>query len=126
VHGPVHNPNEESVGDLAARLIEDGRAYARAEIALYKEIARHRTEKAKTGLVALVGGGVFLWFAFTALVVGCVLALATLIGPLLAGIAVAAILGGLGYVGIRYGISRLSALSGDEEEKAALERGGEK
>ena len=41
------DPHEESIGDLFGRLIEDGRTYARAEIDLYKEIARHRAGRAR-------------------------------------------------------------------------------
>ena len=120
---PVRDPREESVGDLIGRLIEDGRTYARAEIDLLKEIARHRAERARTGLILLVGGGVLLLSSLTALILGSVLGLATLIGPLLAGIAIAAILAGGGYLLVRVGLKGLRALSGDEEERQAVARG---
>ena len=120
---PVQDPREESIGDLVGRLIEDGRSYARAEIDLLKEIARHRAERARTGLILLVAGAVLLLSSLTALVLGLVLGLAALTGPLLAGIIIAAVLVAIGYLLVRLGLNGLRALSGDEEEKKAVARG---
>ena len=117
------DPREDSTGDLFGRLIEDGRAYARAEVDLLKEIARHRAGRARAGLILLAGGGVLLLGAYLALVLGLVHGLATLIGPLGAGLAVAAVLAGSGYALIRYGLAGLRALGGDEEEAEAIRRG---
>ncbi len=61
--------------------------------------------------------------ALTALIVGAVLGLAILIGPWLAGLAVAAALALTGWLLVRSGVARLRALKGDEEEKQALVRG---
>ena len=120
---PVRDPREESISDLIGRLLEDGRTYARAEIDLLKEIARHRAEKARAGLILLVGGGVLLLSSLTALILGLVLGLANLIGPVLAGIAIALLLAGGGYALVRVGLKGLRALSGDEEERQAVTRG---
>jgi hypothetical protein len=120
---PVEDPREESIGDLFGRLVEDGKAYARSEIDLVREIARHRAGRARSGLIALAAGGVLLFGAFIALILAAVHGLATLIGPLLAGLAVAAALAGLGYALVRMGLGGLRALSGDEAEAEALERG---
>ena len=120
---PAQDPRDDSIGDLVGRLIEDGRAYARAEIDLCKEIARHRAGRARNGLIALVVGAVLGWFALTALVIGALLGLAVLIGPLLAGLAIAAVLAAVGFVLVRYGLAGLKALSGDESEREALARG---
>lgn len=121
--GPAGDPHEESIGDLVGRLADDARAYARAEVALVKQIARHRAGKAKTGLILLGAGILVLLCALIALMFGLVLGLATLIGPLGAGLAVAALLGAVGYGLVRHGASGLRALGGDEEERAALQRG---
>ena len=120
---PVDDPNEESIGDLFGRLIEDGRAYARAEVDLLRQIARHRAARARTALIMLGAGAVLAFSALTALVLGLVLGLAALIGPLLAGVAIAALLAGSGYLLIRSGLDGLRALGGDEEERQALARG---
>ncbi len=123
MHGPATDPGDEPIGDLVGRLIEDGREYARAEIGLYRQIARYRAGRARNGIILLSAGAVLALSALTALIVGFVLGLANVIGPVLAGIAVAAVLAGGGYVLVRIGISGLGALSGDEEEKQAIARG---
>ena len=120
---PVHNPQEESIADLVGRLVDDGREVARAEVNLYKQIARRRSAKAKSGIVQLVAAGILAWFAGLALVFGLVLALATLIGPLASGLLIAAAMGAIAYFLLRKGLEGLKALSGDEEERQALERG---
>jgi hypothetical protein len=120
---PTGDPREESIADLVGRLVDDGKAYARAEIDLYKQIAAHRVGRARTG-IALIGGAVVLLLsALIALTVGSVIALSALIGPFLAGLAIAAALGLIAWVLIRSGISGLKALKGSEEEAAALKRG---
>ena len=120
---PVRNPQEESIGDLVGRLIDEGREVARAEVNLYKQIALRRSTKAKSGLVQLVAAGILAWFAGLALTFGLVLALATLIGPLASGLALAAVMGAVAFVLLRKGLAGLKALSGDEEERQALHRG---
>ena len=123
MEAPPQDPRDESIGDLIGRLVEDGRNYARAEVELVRQIARHRAARARTGLILLVAGALLGLSALTALVLGLVLGLATLIHPLLAGLAVAALLAGIGYGLVRYGLAGLKALGGDEEERRAVARG---
>lgn len=120
---PARNPQEESIGDLFGQLIDDGRAVARAEVDLYKKIALRRAGRAKTGLVALVAGAILLCSALTAIIFGLVLGLALHIGPVAAGLVVAAVLGVAGYLLVRSGLHGVQALSGDEEEREALRKG---
>jgi hypothetical protein len=117
------DPKEESIGALLGRLAEDGRSYVKAEIGVYKAIAARRAARARNGLIALAAGAVLLITSVTALLLGLVLWLATLIGPLLAGIAVAAVLILAGFILVRMGVSGLRALGGDEAEREALSRG---
>jgi hypothetical protein len=100
--------NERPIGELVSQLVDDGKAYAQAEIDLVKAIAADKAAAARTAAIFL---GLALFIAFGAIValsVGIVLALATLIGPLLGGVvafvligAVAALLGWLGAQKIR-------------------------
>jgi hypothetical protein len=85
---PSHDPRDETIGGLVHRLMEDGRAYARAELNLVKRIARHRAGKAKSGAMLLGIGITLLLCSLTALILALVLGLATLIGPFGAGMAV--------------------------------------
>jgi hypothetical protein len=120
---PTSTPQDDSIADLVGRLIDEGRDVARAEVNLYKQIALRRSARAKSGLVAVVAAGVLGWFAASALLVGGLLALATLVGPLAAGLILAVLLGGAAYFLLRKGLEGLQALSGDEEERQALARG---
>lgn len=116
-------PRDESIGTLLGRLADDGKAFVRAEIGVYKAIAKRRAARARNGLIALAIGAVLLISSITALLFGLVLWLATLVGPLLAGLIVAAALILTGFILIRIGISGLKALGGDEAEREALTRG---
>jgi hypothetical protein len=98
---------ERPVGELVSQLIDEGKAYARAEIGLVKAIA---SAKGKALVVpAAMFGVAFICAlaAITALAVGVVIGLAKFIGPLAAGfiglLIFAAIAGGLGW----YGAERL-------------------
>lgn len=118
----VNDPREATIGELVTRLVEDGRAYARAELDLVKRIARHRASKAKSGAI-LVGIGITLLLcSLTAFVLALVLGLATLIGPFGAGMAVFLVFAIVGGLLAMRGAKGLSALGGDEDEKAALAR----
>jgi hypothetical protein len=118
----TQDPRDESIGELVSRLTEDGRAYARAELDLVKQIARRRAAKAKSGAVLLGAGLVLVLCSLTALVLALVLGLATLIGPFGAGMVVFLALAISGGLLARSGVKGLAALGGDEEEKAALAR----
>lgn len=120
VSPPASDPRDESIGELVSRLVEDGRAYARAELDLVKRIARHRAGRAKSGAILLGIGVTLLLCALTALVLALVLGLATLVGPFGAGMAVFAVLAGIGGLLAYAGVNGLAALGGDEAEKEAL------
>lgn len=116
-------PKDESIGALLGRLAEDGRAFVKAEVGVYKAIAARRMKRARNGLIALAIGVLLLICSVTALLFGLVLWLTTLIGPLLAGLAVAALFILVGVLLVRAGIGGLKALGGDEAEREALARG---
>jgi hypothetical protein len=105
---PGPPPPERPVGELVHELIEEGKAYARAEIGLVKAIAAAKG-KALALPVSLFGlAFICALAAITALAVGVVIALETFIGPLAAGFigmlifgAVAGLLGWYGYSRLR-------------------------
>ena len=117
------DPADASIGDLFQQLVDDGRSFLKAETNLYTEIARYRVGKAKFGIVGLVGAIFIINAGLIAAFVGLVMGLASLVGPVLAGMIVllaAVIAGGLL---ARWGAGKLAALGGDAEEKAALKAG---
>ena len=121
--GPAGDPNEESIGDLVSRLVDDARAYAEAEVELYKAIAIHRGERARKALVMLAIGWFLLFAAMTALVITAIVSLTQAVGALLAGILVGVPLAAIGYALVHYGWSGIKGLGRDLPEKQALERG---
>lgn len=119
----VQNPTESGIGDLVHQLVADGRALVGAEVNLYKQIAAYRAGKAKNGVIALVAGGFLAYAGLIAFLVGVVIGLADLVGPVFGGLIVLAVTGIIAFLLFRYGASKMTALSGDPEEKAALRAG---
>lgn len=97
-------PNEPEigvgVGDAIVQVAKDARAYALAQVDVAKAVASARLRAAKFGLILGVAAVFLAGSALTALLVGLILALSTLTGPLLATaivtVAVLAIAGVLG------------------------------
>lgn len=81
-----HPSDEVAVGDLVHRLVEDGKAFAKAEADLAKAIAGEKASALK--LPAILFGAAFLFVqsAITVLAVAVCLWLEPMIGPLLAGL----------------------------------------
>lgn len=115
--------NESSIGELFGRLSEDAKAYARAEAGLYQAIARRRIGRARNGAIALVVAALLANAALGILLLGLALELALHIGPALGALAVVAVVLVIAFLLVRYGAAKLSALSGDAEERAALRAG---
>ena len=97
---PVDQPeprstDERSIGDLVNQLIDDGKAYARAEVEVVKAIARAKAGGYKVAGILLGAALAFGLAAMAGLAVGVTMALAPLVGPLLAGIIAAMLFGGL-------------------------------
>jgi hypothetical protein len=99
---------DRPIGDLVHELIEEGKAYARAEIDLAKAIAMAKG-KALILPAILFGTAFILALAgVTALAVGVVMALAKFIGPLAAGFIGMLIFGAIAGLLGWYGAQRLS------------------
>lgn len=100
-------PPERAIGELVQELVEEGKAYARAEIDLGKAIAAAKAKALALPAGLIVAALFIAMAALNALAFGVVLALAVLVGPLLGGIfgmlIFAAVAGGLAW----YGIDRL-------------------
>jgi hypothetical protein len=78
--------DEKPIGELFGDLIDQGKAYARAELGLAKATAEAKADAAKKPAVL---GAAALLFLIAGVVVLCMtlaLALATLVGPLAGGV----------------------------------------
>lgn len=120
---PASRKEESSLGELFGRLSDEARDYAAAEARLYQAIARRRVGRARNGAIALVAAALLANAALGVLLIGLALQLADLVGPALGGLIVTIVVLGIAYFLVRYGAAKLGALSGDPEEKAALQAG---
>jgi hypothetical protein len=79
-------PGETPVGELVHRLVEDGKAYARAEVDVAKAIANEKANAIKLPVILFGAAFLFVQSAITVLAVAVGLWLLPMIGPLLAGL----------------------------------------
>lgn len=105
---PGPQPPERPIGELVHELIENGKAYARAEIDLYKAIAAAKGKALAVPAAMFVVAFLCVLAGVTALALGVVMTLETFIGPLAAGfvgmlifVAIAGLLGWAGYNRLR-------------------------
>lgn len=87
--------NDRPIGELVSQLVDEVKAYAKAEAGLAKTIALAQVKALATPLILFVAALFIGSSAITALCVGIVLALATLVGPLAAGILAFLLIGGV-------------------------------
>lgn len=85
---PIRPPAPAVAGDgetlttLVGRLVDDSRNLVGAEIALYKARGLERVSRYKSAAIFFVAAGVLALAGLIALLVGLILSLATLVGPL--------------------------------------------
>ena len=88
---------EKPIGELFGQLIDEGKAYAKAELGLVKAMAEAKAEGARKP--ALLGAAALLFVIAGVVVLSMTLALAlaTLIGPLAGGLIAALFTFGIAY-----------------------------
>ena len=103
---PMQEPEDERpLGEVVSDLVEQGKAYAKAEVELAKAQALAKAEGLKVPAILLFGALLFAQAAVTVLAVTVALALAPLIGPLGGGLIAVLLAGGaaalLGWLGVQ-------------------------
>lgn len=78
--------DERPIGDIVSQLVDEGKAYAVAEIALAKAQVEAKIAVYKVPAAMLFGALLFAQAAVTVLAVTVALAMATLVGPLAGGL----------------------------------------
>lgn len=106
---PPPNPDdsERPVGELVHNLIEDGKAYARAELDLVKAMASEKVAAFRLPAILFGLAFVLVLASITALAYGVAAGLATLIGPFAGGFVAFLLFAGLGGVLTWIGYARL-------------------
>ena len=95
--GGEEEVEDQPIGELFGRLIDEGKAYARAELGLAKATAEAKAEAAKKPVLL---GAASLLLLFAGVIVLCMtlaLALATLVGPLAGGLIATLIIFAIAY-----------------------------
>ena len=123
--GPAADPGEESIGDLFGRLVEDGRAYAEAELKLAKAIAEYRAQRAGRALGAARRRPASRPLRDDRARRRRGARPGAIYEPVPRRPAVAAILAGLGYALVAAGLKGMKGLGRDQAEQAALDRGAQ-
>ena len=100
---------EKPIGELFGRLIDEGKAYARAELGLARASAEVKAEHYKWPAILLFCALLFGQAAVTVLAVTVALALATLIGPLAGGLLAVLFAAGIAYLLYLAAMARLKA-----------------
>ncbi|MBO9377304.1 hypothetical protein GG804_11050 [Sphingomonas histidinilytica] len=107
---------QETLGALMARLIEDGRALAKAELALFRTDFYRRIGRARTGALLCLIGAIMGQAAAVTFLVTLSFVLAPWIGRL-GGAAVSVLLGiGLAVLLIRIGVRKLMLVVEDADD----------
>jgi len=78
--------DEKPIGELFGQLIDEGKAYAKAELGLARASAEAKAEAAKKPALLAAAAFLFLQAGVVVLCMTVGLALATLIGPLAGGL----------------------------------------
>ncbi len=72
---------DEGLGTVVGRVVEDAKAYAKAEVTLWKMVASTRGSQAGIAIGLAAGAVVIALSAVTALLVGAILSLRPIMGP---------------------------------------------
>jgi hypothetical protein len=107
---PGPPPPERPVGELVSELIEEGKAYARAEIGLAKAIAIAKAKGLVWPAALFLMALILLQSAVTILAVGVFMALLRPLGPVLAAFIASLVFCGIAGALAWYGVERLKRI----------------
>lgn len=108
--------DSESIGGVFARLADDAGTLVRAEVELYRAAALHRLALSRRGLIYLGAAILLSLAAVICLVVMLAIGLATLIGPVAAGIVVALAVLLVALLLARYGANLLAKATAEPQD----------
>jgi len=107
----------ESIGGLFARLADDAGTLVRAEVELYRATALHHLALSQRAIVLLAAALLVTQAAVACLLVMLAIALSGWIGPIGAGIVIAAAAMAIAALLARTGLQRLSRLNAEQPEE---------
>lgn len=98
--------DERPIGELVNQLVEEGKAYAQAELGVAKAIAAEKAGTLKVPAILLGAALLFVQAAVTILAVATFLALVPLVGPVLSGLLAFLVFAGIGAGMAWFGIDK--------------------
>lgn len=103
--GPIPPGGERPIGEIVGDLVDEGKAYARAEFDLAKAVAAAKANSLKVPLILLAAALLVGMAALNALAVAIFIVLAMAMKPILAGLLafllIAGVAGLLAWLGVR-------------------------
>ncbi len=102
--------DEKPIGELFGQLIDEGKAYAKAELGLAKASAEARADELKWPAILLFSALLFAQAAVTVAAVTVALALEPVIGALPGGIVAVLLTAGAAYILFALAMAKVKAL----------------
>lgn len=103
--GPIPPGGERPIGEIVSDLVDEGKAYARAEFDVVKAMAASRATGLKVPLILLAAAVFIGMAALNALAVAIFIMLAMVMRPIFAGLLafllIAGVAGLLGWLGVQ-------------------------
>lgn len=107
---PLPPGGERPIGEIVSDLVDEGKAYARAELELAKAIAASKASGLKAPLVLLAAALFVAMAALNALAVAIFFMLAMVMKPILAALLAVLLIAGVAGLLAWLGVSKLKAL----------------
>lgn len=108
------DPEQETIGELLARLIDDGRGLIKAELALFRLDFYNRIARARLGIAMCLIGALFGQAAAVMILISIDHLLGRWLGTFGSAVAAAAIGGSAAALLLRFGIRRLMLIVDDD------------
>lgn len=108
MHVDGHRVERETIGELVGRAVADGKSYATGRVEVVKQTALTGIDKGKMGVVLVVAGGFLAYAAIIVLLVGVLLWVTNMIGPLGAGLVVAGVTLAIAFIMLKVGAGKIS------------------
>lgn len=103
--------DRESIGELFGRAVDEGKQFASAEVNVVKQTALSKVDAAKGGIAMIVAGALLAYAGLITFLLALFhwLEDALELGPILSGLIVLALAGGIGFLLIKMGAAKMSA-----------------
>lgn len=107
---PTPPRDERPIGEIVGDIVDEGKAYARAELKLARAMATAKARSLKAPLILIASAVFVAMAALNALAVAIMIALALVMSPILAGLLSFALIGAVAALLAWLGVEKLRKL----------------